>query len=209
MSDTTNIFDLPTDPVGGGNITLNASENVVQKPMQQQQIQPQQIQPQPNQGQTPNFSLDQTTISQIVNGLQQAATAGATQLPSRDIPMNTSGHSNDAQVQPNYIPMHEREADYIKDYEQTSDDMIDNYNRNVNRNNSLDEMYNEIQTPLLLAVLYFLFQLPFFRRFLFKYFPVLFSNDGNFNINGFMFSSVLFGILFYFLNKVTNHFGAF
>jgi hypothetical protein len=209
MSDTTNIFDLPTDPVGGGNITLNASENVVQKPMQQQQIQPQQIQPQPNQGQTPNFSLDQTTISQIVNGLQQAATAGATQLPSRDIPMNTSGHSNDAQVQPNYIPMHEREADYIKDYEQTSDDMIDNYNRNVNRNNSLDEMYNEIQTPLLLAVLYFLFQLPFFRRFLFKYFPVLFSNDGNFNINGFMFSSVLFGIPFYFLNKVTNHFGAF
>lgn len=210
MSDTTNIFDLPTDPVGGGNITLNASENVVQKPMQQQQQQ-QQIQPQqmPNQGQTPNFSLDQTTISQIVSGLQQAATAGATQLPSRDIPMNTSGHSNDAQVQPNYVPMHEREADYIKDYEQTSDDMIDNYNRNVNRSNSLDEMYNEIQTPLLLAVLYFLFQLPFFRRFLFKYFPVLFSNDGNFNINGFMFSSVLFGILFYFLNKVTNHFGAF
>ena len=207
MSDTTNIFDLPTDPVGGGNITLNASENVVQKPMQQQQ--PQQMQPQPNQGQTPNFSLDQTTISQIVSGLQQAATAGATQLPSRDIPMNTSGHSNDAQVQPNYVPMHERQEDYIKDYEQTSDDMIDNYNKNVNRSNSLDDMYNEIQTPLLLAVIYFLFQLPFFRRFLFKYFPVLFSNDGNFNINGFMFSSVLFGMIFYFLNKVTNHFGAF
>jgi hypothetical protein len=207
-SDSTSILDLPTDPVGGGNITLNASENVVQKQMQQSQMQPSQMQ-QPNQGQTPNFSLDQTTISQIVSGLQQAATAGATQLPSRDIPMNTSGHSNDAQVQPNYVPMHEREADYIKDYEQTSDDMIDNYNKNVNRSNSLDDMYNEIQTPLLLAVLYFLFQLPFFRRFLFSYFPILFSNDGNFNINGFLFSSVLFGLLFYLLNKVTNHFGAF
>ena len=207
-SDSTSILDLPTDPVGGGNITLNASENVVQKQMQQSQMQQSQMQ-QPNQGQTPNFSLDQTTISQIVSGLQQAATAGATQLPSRDIPMNTSGHSNDAQVQPNYVPMHEREADYIKDYEQTSDDMIDNYNKNVNRSNSLDDMYNEIQTPLLLAVLYFLFQLPFFRRFLFSYFPILFSNDGNFNINGFLFSSVLFGLLFYLLNKVTNHFGAF
>ena len=207
-SDSTSILDLPTDPVGGGNITLNASENVVQKQMQQSQMQPSQTQ-QPNQGQTPNFSLDQTTISQIVSGLQQAATAGATQLPSRDIPMNTSGHSNDAQVQPNYVPMHERQADYIKDYEQTSDDMIDNYNKNVNRSNSLDDMYNEIQTPLLLAVLYFLFQLPFFRRFLFSYFPILFSNDGNFNINGFLFSSVLFGLLFYLLNKVTNHFGAF
>ena len=181
-------------------IHSNASENVVQKQMQQPQLNQG-----PNQGQTPNFSLDQTTISQIVSGLQQAAVSGATQLPSRDIPMNTSGHSNDAQVQPNYVPMHEREADYIKDYEQTSD-MIDSYNRNVNRSNSLDEMYNEIQTPLLLAVLYFLFQLPFFRRFLFSYFPVLFSNDGNFNINGFVFSSVLFGLLFYLLNRVTDHF---
>ena len=205
-NDSTSILDLPTDPVGGGNISLSASENVVQKQMQQQM--PQNQGQMPNQGQTPNFSLDQTTISQIVSGLQQAATAGATQLPSRDIPMNTTGHSNDAQVQPNYIPMHERQTDYIKDYEQTSD-MIDNYNKNVNRTNSLDDMYNEIQTPLLLAVLYFLFQLPFFRRFLFSYFPILFSNDGNYNINGFLFSSVLFGLLFHLLNKVTNHFGAF
>ena len=203
-SDSTSILDLPTDPVGGGNISLSASENVVQKQMQQQMPQ----NPGVNQGQTPNFSLDQTTISQIVSGLQQAAVSGATHLPSRDIPMNTSGHSNDAQVQPNYVPMHERQADYIKDYDQTSD-MIDGYNRNMNRSDSLDEMYNEIQTPLLLAVLYFLFQLPFFRRFLFNYFPILFSNDGNFNINGFMFSSVLFGLLFYLLNRITNHFGTF
>ena len=192
MSDSTSILDLPTDPVGGGNISLNASENVVQKQMQQ----------------PPNFSLDQTTINQIVNGLQQATASGSTQLPSRDIPMNTTGHSNDAQVQPNYVPLPERQMDYINDYEQTSD-MIDNYNKNMNRNNSLDEMYNEIQTPLLLAILYFLFQLPIFRRFLFSYFPVLFSHDGNFNINGFLFSSILFGLLFYLLNKVTNHFGEF
>ena len=205
-SDSTSILDLPTDPVGGGNISLSASENVVQKQMQMPN-QGQNQMPQ-NQGQTPNFSLDQTTISQIVSGLQQAATAGASLLPSRDIPMNTTGHSNDAQVQPNYVPMHERQEDYIKDYEQTSD-TIENYNKNMNRSNSLDDMYNEIQTPLLLAVLYFLFQLPFFRRFLFSYFPILFSNDGNYNINGFLFSSVLFGLLFHLLNKVTNHFGAF
>jgi len=211
MSDSTSIMDLPTDPVGGGNITLNASENVVQKYIQQPQQQGQQQQGQQGQqgqGQAPNFSLDQTTINQIVNGLQQATASGATQLPSRDIPMNTTGHSNDAQVQPNYVPLPERQMDYIKDYEQTND-TIDNYNKSMNRNNSLDDMYNEIQTPILLAVLYFLFQLPFFRRFLFSYFPILFSNDGNLNINGFLFSSTLFGLLFYFLNKVTNHFGAF
>jgi hypothetical protein len=154
------------------------------------------------------LSLDQSTISQIVNGLQQASISGATQLPSRDIPMTTSGHSTDPQVQPNYVPQPQTPIDYIKNYEQTSD-MINEYNKNTHQQNSLDDMYNEIQTPLLLAVLYFLFQLPFFRKFLFSYFPVLFSNDGNFNINGFLFSSVLFGLLFYTLNKVTNHFGAF
>jgi hypothetical protein len=196
MSDSTSILDLPTDPVGGGNvsnnITMTASENVVTQS-----------------GPTPaGLSLDQSTISQIVNGLQQASLTGATQLPSRDIPMTTTGHSNDPQVQPNYVPQPQTPIDYIRNYEQTSD-MIDEYNKNMRQQNSLDDMYNEIQTPLLLAVLYFLFQLPFFRKFLFSYFPILFSNDGNFNINGFIFSSVLFGLLFYTLNKVTNHFGAF
>jgi len=202
MSDSTSILDLPTDPVGGGNISnnvsLSASENV--------QISAQQ--------QSPNsagLSLDQTTISQIVNGLQQASISGATQLQSRDIPMTTSGHNIDPNIQPNYVPPPPQingNADYIKNYEQTSD-MINDYNRNGQRQNSLDDAYNEIQTPLLLAVIYFLFQLPFFRKFLFSYFPVLFSNDGNFNINGFVFTSVLFGLLFYLLNKLTNHFSAF
>ena len=196
MSDSTSILDLPTDPVGGGNISNNismsATENVAQQSGQS----------------STGFSLDQSTISQIVSGLQQASITGVTQLPSRDIPMTTTGHSTDPQVQPNYVPQPQNPVDYIKNYEESSD-MVDEYNKNMSRQNSLDDMYNEIQTPLLLAVLYFLFQLPFFRKFLFSYFPILFSNDGNFNINGFIFSSVLFGLLFYTLNKLTNHFGAF
>jgi hypothetical protein len=198
MSDSTSILDLPTDPIGGGNIsnniTVNASENV-------------QIPQQPSQG-GGGFSLDQTTISQIVNGLQQATISGATQLQSRDIPMISSNHNIDPHVQPNYVPPPPYNSDYIKDYEQPSN-MVNDYNRNAQRQNSLDEMYNEIQTPLLLAVLYFLFQLPFFRKFLFSYFPVLFSNDGNLNINGFLVTSLLFGLLFYSLNKVTWYFSAF
>lgn len=200
MSESTSILDLPTDPVGGGNvsnnISMSASENVV-IPQQQPQ------------GGAPSFSLDQSTISQIVNGLQQASLTGATQLPSRDIPMTTSGHSTDPHIQPNYVPPPpQQNMDYIRNYEQTSD-IINEYNKNSQKQNSLDDMYNEIQTPILLGVLYFLFQLPFFKKFLFGYFPVLFSNDGNLNINGFLFTSALFGLTFYVLNKISNHFGAF
>lgn len=198
MSETTNILDLPTDPVNGGNI----SNNISLKATENQVISQHTTQ---SQG---AVSLDQTTISQIVNGLQQASATGITQLPSRDIPMNTNGHSNDPYIQPNYVPIPQKPNDYIRNFE-TTEDMIDNYSRNTQRQNSLDEMYNEIQTPLLLAVLYFLFQLPFFRKFLFNYFPILFSNDGNLNINGFLFMSILFGLLFYTLNKITNHFAAF
>jgi hypothetical protein len=203
MSDSTSIFDLPTDPVGGGNvsnnISMSASENAV--------IQTQHGGPPPARGDG-GVSLDQATISQIVSGLQHASISGATQLPSRDIPMTTHNISTDPYVQPNYVPPAQDNTDYIKDMEDTSD-MVDAYNKNMRGQNSLDDMYNEIQTPLLLAVLYFLFQLPFFRKFLFGYFPVLFSTDGNMNINGFAFTSAMFGLLFYLLNRVTTHFGAF
>jgi hypothetical protein len=199
MSDSTSILDLPTDPVGGGNVSNNismtATENVVVS------------QKQPA-NQTINGSLDEATISQIVSGLQNASRSGATQLPSRDISMSTIGISNDPHVQPNYVPPPQDNTDYIRNYEQTSD-MINDYNKNAQDNNSLDDMYNEIQVPLLLAVMYFLFQLPFFRKMLFGYFPVLFSTDGNMNINGFLFTSALFGLLYYLLNKITNRFAVF
>lgn len=205
MSDiaTTSIFDLPTDPANGGNmnnITLNANEmrhNIL---------------PGEQQNNTSNnasaISLDQTTINQIVNGLQQASVTGATQLPSRDIPMTTSNLTHDVNIQPNYIPPPQSNTDYVKNYEEASD-IINDYNDNIERNDTLDEMYNEIQVPLLLAVLYFLFQLPFFRKFLFSYLPVLFSNDGNLNLNGFIFMSALFGIFYYLINKLNTHFGKF
>jgi hypothetical protein len=196
---TTSIMDLPTDPVNGGgmnNINLNASENLQQTIMQNKPA---------------SINLDQTTINQIVNGLQQASATGATLLPSRDIPMTTNNLTNDASIQPNFIPPIQNnsgQSDYINNYQETND-IINSYNLNIERNNSLDDMYNEIQVPILLAVLYFLFQLPFFRKFLFSYFPVLFLKDGNLNIYGYIFMSTLFGILYYFLNKINTHFGKF
>jgi hypothetical protein len=191
-SESTSILDLPMDPVNNGNISLNAVENTQQM-----------------QGGSSSLSLDQGTINQIVNSLQQASMNGGTQLSSRDIPMTTIGHSNDPEVRPNYIPPPpSQNMDYIQNYEQASD-MVNTYGRNNQKNNSLDDIYNEIQTPLLIAVLYFLFQLPFFRKFLFSYFPILFSTDGNLNINGFLFTSVLFGFIFYFFNKTSQYFNAF
>lgn len=192
MTDSTNIFDLPTDPLGGGNnIAMAASEKVqVNEQLPQSGV-----------------ALDQTTINQIVNSLQQASITGATQLSSRDIPMDTTMHNTDKQVQPNYVPT-ETKIDYIQNNEFSSD-IINNYNNNRQKYDTLDNMYNEFQTPLLLIVLYFLFQLPIFKRLLFKYLPFLFLTDGNININGLLFISVLFGSTFYSINNILLQFNKF
>ena len=183
MSGTTNILELPTE-----NEKRSFNE--------------------PNVNLAPGVALDENTISQIVSGLQRASVNGATLLPSRDIPNMTTNISNDAQVQPNYVPPAPLQNDYIKNQEE-NDDISNNYNKRMETNNSLDEMYNELQTPLLLMVLYFLFQLRFYRKFLFNYFPVLFSKDGNININGLFFNSILFGLAYYLLNKSTEMFSRF
>ena len=200
MSDSTSIFDLPLDPTGGGNVTnnisLKASENNI--PIQQNGL---------GNG-NGQVTLDQTTINQIVNGLQQASTSGLTQLPSRDIPMTTNALTQDPNIQPNYIPPPNQTNDYIQN-DEDSTDIINHYNRKANIQNTLDETYSEIQTPLLLSILYFLFQLPIFKKYLYSFFPALFSKDGNFNLYGYLFTSSLFGIIFYLLNKITSHFNSF
>ena len=178
---STNIFDLPTNPLSGnGNINLTTSESPQQPQQQESQI-----------------SLDQSTINQIVNGLQQASASGATQLQSRDISQNTEGLTNDAQIQANYIPPTiPNQPDYIQDsYGQQQQTQ---YNQSSDK---LDELYNEIQIPLFLSILYFLFQLPIVKKQLCLYMPILFSKDGNMNIHGFIVTSLLFGFSFYSVNK--------
>ena len=206
MSDlnTTSIHDLPTDPSGGGsiggNISLVANETVNYK----NQV----IAPQPQmgqgQGQGQGMSLDQTTISQIVNGLQQASIAGATSLPSRDIPQNTQQLTHDPEVQVNYVPPPPpNQKDYIND-EPT------NYDYPEERvKNSLDSIYDELQAPMLLGVLYFTFQLPIMRKMIFKYMPFLCNNDGNYSLNGLIFTSGLFGFIYFSLTKSMAQFNKF
>jgi hypothetical protein len=199
ITNTTNINDLPTDPTSGGsiggniNLVINETQGVNNRVIEHS-----------NPQQSSQVSLDQTTISQIVNSLQQASLAGATSLPSRDIPLNTEQLTQDAYVQPNYIPPPQK-VDYIRE----NDDDISNYYREEKMQNSLDSLYDELQGPLLLGILYFIFQLPIMKKSIFKYLPFLCNTDGNYNINGLMFSSALFGIIYYSLSKSVKHFSTF
>jgi hypothetical protein len=185
---TTSINDLPTDPMGSNanNISLVTTEKQSFNSGS----------PSPN---SSTLSLDQSTISQIVNGLQQASVAGATMLPSRDIPQNTQSLTQDAYIKPNYVPPPSN-TDYINDSSDASE-YINKYQHETQIKNSLDNIYDELQTPLLMSILYFLFQLPIMKKTLFKYIPFLCHNDGNYNLNGLLFTSIAFGFLFFSLSK--------
>lgn len=188
---TTSIHDLPTDPsIGGsvgGNVNFMTNHNnasTTSNPSGNNQL-----------------SLDQTTISQIVNGLQQATLTGATQLPSRDISLNTEQLTTDPRVQPNFVPQ-PKTRDYIIE----ADEDIADYYKTEHINNSLDTVYDELQTPLLLSVLYFIFQLPIFKKTVFKYISFLCNSDGNYNIYGLLFTSSLFGSIYCLLSKSIKQF---
>jgi len=215
MSDTTSIDDLPT--ASGQNANTQNQNIVIQKtepgamsyspnvpdlaPLQQQQ-QPQH----PNQGPplNPSQQPNQKLMNELISGVQRASMTGMTALPSRDIPRDTSGMMHDAQVQPTYVPQPQRHVDYIQDHETSStlERVMHQNTRGANRADTLETFYEEIQSPLMLAILYFAFQLPAVKRYMFRYLPsALFSADGNANLTGLIATSAMFGLAFYTMQK--------
>jgi hypothetical protein len=203
MSNSTNINDLP---VAKENIQMTIND-----PVQMQQQQPslqQQPPPQISESQQ-NVSLDPNTINQIVNELHQATLSGSTKLASRDIPIDTLPIQQDVETSPNFVPeVSEERKNYIPD-EDDLETIVKKQDIKTNHQNNIENMYNELQTPILLGVLYFLFQLPIFKKLLYQTFPSLFMNDGNLSINGYIFYSALFSIVFYFLNRLVGIFDTF
>jgi len=193
MSDTTRIHDLPTDPMNGGtnmgvgmggtNMGVGMGGTNVGGNIPSEK---------------PEVALDQSTINQIVSSLQQATTSGLTQLPSRDIPTTVT---QDPYIQANYIPP-PIQRDYIQ--EESNQDIIQKEAHYESVTNRLEHWYKEIQFPILIAVLFFLFQLPILKTLLFRYFPIMFFKDGNINIYGLLFLSFSFSIVYSFLFKLLS-----
>ena len=208
MSDTTSIDDLPT--ASGQNANTQNQNIVIQK------TEPGAMSYSPNvpdlapsiqsQGPplNPNQQPNQKLMNELVSGVQRASMTGMTALPSRDIPRDTSGMMQDAQVQPTYVPQPQRHVDYIQDHETSStlERVMNQNTRGANRADTLETFYEEIQSPLMLAILFFAFQLPSVKRYMFRYLPsALFSADGNANLTGLIVTSAMFGFAFYTLQK--------
>jgi hypothetical protein len=143
---------------------------------------------------------------QMLTHLQQAGTMGMTSLPSRDIPQQTTGFTQDQQMRPNFIPDVSQQAvpDYIRMQEMQMQRMAPVVAAAVNQRRQ-DEWYDELQVPILLAVLYFIFQLPSVHKYLFSMLPALFDAHGHPNLMGYVVNSIAFAGLYYVLTKFKTY----
>ena len=66
-------------------------------------------------GSTANVVLETKEKTSIADNVLNAANAGLTSLPSRDIPNTTTQHSHDISTTPNYVP-ESQEKNYIENY---------------------------------------------------------------------------------------------
>lgn len=213
MSDATDINSLPTNPALGSadsmpNIVFAKNEKIDNSLEQINKSREEELnsygqgptnQNQVNTGNGMPSALDQTFINKLITGIQQASASGLTSLPSSHIPMDTSSISNDTQTRPNYIPPSNKN-DYIRN-DTSNDDLIRDHMRRQNKRDSLDVMYDELQIPILIAIIYFMFQLPIFRKHLLSFLPSLFNKDGNPKLSGYVFNSLLFALAFYIIKK--------
>lgn len=126
-------------------------------------------------------------------------------LPSRDIPMDTTQYAQDNQVQPDYIPIQEHITDYVRDHEKVSAENVLIHEQKKTRAERIEYILNEFQTPILVAILYFIFQTPYLNKVVFKRFSFLnlTNSDGNFNIYGLILKSLLFGFSYYSFYTIT------
>jgi len=112
-------------------------------------------------------------------------------LPERDIPRETIQHTVDPQATVQYMPP--RQPDYIPPAPSPQSKM------------DYSKIMEQMRLPVLLSLLYFIFQMDSFQSLLRRLVPSLFSDAGNISSKGLLVKSGLFGAAFYLLTQVLEH----
>ena len=207
----TNLDDLPVSGESESNVNIKITEqnqivdNSVSKLEEQRKNELQQVMPQQGpqtQAPQPQQSGESMDVNSFITGIQNAAANGGLQLPSRDIPQSQNHLTQDSQLKPNYIP--DSNTDYIENSYNHNEIINQNKRKETNVNN-LDSLYDDIHIPIILAVIYFVFQLPIIKKNTLKYIPSLFSKDGNYNFSGYIVTSIAFASSYYFIIKTLEY----
>ena len=146
-------------------------------------------------GNVASNELSKDSLTNLIRGLQDASKTGSTSLQTRDIPIMMEQITHDSNDRPNFVPSASADkVNYIQD-EETMETLIRQKKQQMK--NKMDNFYDEIQTPLLIMVMFFVFQLPIFKKSMINNFPAFFKQSGSYNLKGLVFTTMLFGGSYY------------
>lgn len=190
--DTTSISELPSN----NNITMSQSEMPNQQPPQQMPLPPVRMVPQSE----PQMQVEENAAN-INSVLEKARQTGSLSLPNRDIPIDTTQLTHDNEAHPDFIP--NKTPDYIEDV-MNLEEIQNKRRKERNKEDSLEELYKELQVPIFIGILYFIFLLPVTNKYFHKFFTFGFREDGQMNIQGYFVKSFIFACVYYILNLFMN-----
>ena len=205
MEGTTSLDDLPISPQSEANIQLETREtntkidSTINNMREQREAEISSALgpgagPGPGAGLGAGHSGLGENVNKFVSGVQEAVASGALGLQSRDVPQSQTHITQDAEMQPNFVPAQEQE-DYIG-ASQTNRDVVREHNEKRKVEESYDTLFDNLQTPVLLAILYFIFQLPVVKQTVFRLVPALFKKDGTPNLYGYITHSISFATVY-------------
>lgn len=177
-----------------------------QPPTQQQQYQPQQ-QPPPSKtneniqinihepswdsAHAPPNQIPSQQLNTIMSAIHQT---GGASLPQRDMPTSSQMLIQDEQATPNYVEeptMVEKKVRFAEEAKNTETE------KQKQRHNPIPFLDLEnIHIPIIGAVMYFIFQLPFLNAKMFQFAPALFAKEGKPSMVGILVTSIVFGVIF-------------
>ena len=92
----------------------------------------------------------------------------------------------------------------MKQYDSLNEQKIKSHHEQKAKEAAVDDWMDKLQLPVLVGLLFFIFQMPIIDTMIFQKlaFLSIYQPDGNFNTNGLIFRSLLFGLCFMALQTI-------
>jgi len=212
-NDITRIADLPDNMGSMGSVGTTRDPGSRGASMQNQ-YQPLNVHqnpygiPEPTDRQLPSIPMNSNNFGGGSGGFSgDSMQRGPPPMMNRGAPQDTDSYQNDEQIIPNHIPSKKLTTDYLREYEERMSKMNMEHQQEQHRKDLVVSVYDELQTPILIGVLFFLFQVPIINTLMFKYlsFLKIYNDDGNLNLYGILFKSIMFGFVYFGFIRVTTY----